>query len=204
MWTLVRCLVLLLGLAAPVRAGTVNLAWNAPTTGPLPVEGYMVKWGTQPGTYTNVLVLGNVLAATVTVPDGVTAYFVVVAFIGEAISGPSNEVTATLADTSCVPPLGANAISIFPTNLVRTGSGGPGSRARLDFQLASPNSPITRVSIRANTTEIALLTGDNLTALAGLWFTMPTPRGTYPLTIQAANAVGCARVQSTEYTVVVP
>lgn len=91
-------------------------------------------------------------------------------------------------------------MSIFVTALQRTGSGGAGSRARLDFQLLSPNSPIAQSSIRQNGADLAVMTGADLTALAGMWFTLPMGPP-LKLSVLAANAYGCSREQATAYVV---
>ena len=104
-------------------------------------------------------------------------------------------VVGTAAD--CTPPLGRLAPSIFVTDWSAT-TGRPGSRARVNFQLASPNSPIVTVVLRLApdtdptvTTSTTDVSGANLTVLAGLWFVTPSSNGTYRLTVYVKNAAGC-------------
>lgn len=97
---------------------------------------------------------------------------------------------------SCTPPLGAQAISVFITQLENT-SGSVGSQARLDFQLGSPGSPITSLTVNVNGVAVdAPVTGANLNKTGGIWFTTPSVAGTYPVTLTAANAAGCSTTAS--------
>lgn len=143
--------------------------------------------------------LGLVLTSTVVLPIG-SHTVVVHAFNGAgespASSPPLTFTVGQVVDPACTPPLGSKAISIFVTNLQKTGSGGALSRARLDFQLASPNSPITHVAVRSNGADMPGGAQDGtapgyLGSLAGLWFTVPSTPGTYPLSVLATNVAGC-------------
>ncbi len=124
------------------------------------------------------------------------------------VSYPSVRVVSpTMApdDPACQRPLGNRSIAIFLTKLQFTGSGGPGSRARVDFQLASPNSPIVRVELFAN--GVALVPpriGSGFESDAGMWFTVPTASGIYPLEVRASNAAGCSATQRGTLSVTVP
>lgn len=121
-----------------------------------------------------------------------------------AKSAPIAFVVQAPTDPTCVLPLGNRAISIFVTNLQKTGSGGALSRARLDFQLASPNSPVTHVAVRTNGGDLSFMNGSSLESLAGLWFTVPAVSGTYKLSVLAANEYGCTNEVPTTKSVVVP
>jgi len=99
-------------------------------------------------------------------------------------------------DPACTPPLGNRSVSVVVTNLQKTGSGGAGSKARLDFQVASPNSPITHVAVRSMGADMPGGIADGaapgyVNALAGLWFTVPIIPGTYVLSVRAQNLYGC-------------
>jgi hypothetical protein len=123
------------------------------------------------------------------------------------MSYPSARVIAPSAapdDPACLRPLGNRAVSIFVTKLQFTGSGGPGSQARLDFQLASPNSPITSVAIAANNTVLRSMSGTDVAGLAGMWFTVPTAPGIYPLEVRATNLYGCTATQRGTLSITVP
>jgi hypothetical protein len=75
--------------------------------------------------------------------------------------------------------------------------------ARLDFQLASPNSPVTHVAVRTNGANLATVDGTALTALAGLWFPVPATKGQYVLSVLATNAYGCTNEMLTTKSVTV-
>ena len=92
----------------------------------------------------------------------------------------------------CVPPLGNRAVSIFPTGITGT-NGRPGARAIQGFQLASPNSPIIEILLRIDGVILEpVASGDELTNVPGLWFTLPAS-GRHTITIQATNEAGCTR-----------
>lgn len=192
-----------LAIAPSTHAATVTAAWTASISPG--VIGYRIQYGTTPGAWPTIVDVGNVTTASLTMSPG-HYFFTVVAYNATLVSPPSIETAADVTepiDTSCDYPLGVKAVSIFVTALQKTGSGGAGSKARLDFQVASPNSPIIRVAVRTNGADLAMMTGDNLNALAGLWFTVPAAPGTYPLSALASNSYGCVREQSTTYAVTV-
>lgn len=187
-----------------LQAQTVTATWDAVA----PYDGFHLLYGTAPGAY-NVVVVLPAAPLSAVIPNltiGQTYFAVVEATNGGLVSLASNEAFATvrLSDPSCTPPLGANAIAIFPTALQKTGSGGAGSKARIDFQVGSPGSPVTSVQVQAAGVPLGKMSGTDLGALAGLWFTVPIASGTYPLSIVAQNLYGCVQTQSTAYTVTVP
>lgn len=116
---------------------------------------------------------------------------------------------ATIEDPACVLPLGNRAVSIFVTSLQATGSGGAGSKAYLNFQVASPNSPVTHLAVQSRGVDLPQGTMDGgppayLNAAPGLWFVVPSVPGTYPLSVQAKNLYGCLNTLVTTRSVVVP
>jgi len=109
----------------------------------------------------------------------------------------------------CQPPLGRLAPSIFVTDWAAT-TGRPGSRARVNFQLASPNSPIVAIAVKlvsdadqSTLTSSTLVGGVDLTATAGLWFTTPLFNGKYRLTVYVKNAAGCELTTGATRTITV-
>jgi hypothetical protein len=189
---------LLLG-AVPLHAATVVVAWNA---SPSPeVTGYRVQYGTAPGIWPQVIDVGPVLTARVPLDPG-RYFFTVVAYSQTATSAPTNEVAVTIAASDpCAFPLGATAVSIFVTGkLQKTGSGGPGSRAFITFQAASPNSPIVFLSVRANGVDVpdSVTDGTTLRSVGSLWFTIPP--GLMGYAVYGKNAAGCAREQPTGFS----
>lgn len=211
--TRLKALALMALMATPAQAQTasVTLAWEANTEADL--AGYIVQVATrQGGPYSNSVSVMNTEAPPSAIvrdlPLGATYYFMVRAMnmVG-VLSGRSNEVSITLSGLpadDCVPITGRYAVSVFPTSILRTGSGGGGSKTRFDFQLASPNSPITRIDVLMNGLAVAQpIKGEDLTAVAGAYFTMPAS-GAYTLTATATNAQGCARTAPYDKTVIVP
>jgi hypothetical protein len=203
-------LALLLGLAAACHAPLahaqtpVTLAWDASAN----AATYTVAWGSTSGHYTIQQAVGNVTQATITLAT-VPAYIAVNASDASGTSPYSTEVVFPVPQTDplCTAVTGADAISIFPTAIMYTGSGGAGSRLRVDFTALSPGSPITHLALQALGANFSATDGTadgtNIGSLAGLWATIPTPSGSYPLTITATNAHGCVQTQATAYTVVV-
>ena len=195
--------------AAPLHAVTVTALWDSNQDGI--TTGYRLFYGEMSG---QALVSVDVgLTTSVTVPNlvpGVQYFFMIRACNAAGTLGPASlEVAYTVPiiqpPDPCVPPLGATSISIFPTGkLNKTGSGGPGSKAYITFQAASPNSPVTFLAIRANGADVldSVTEGSNLHAIGSLWFTLPTGPATFA--IVARNAANCSRVQSTGFSIAGP
>ena len=92
--------------AVTAFAGTITLAWDAPTTNidgtPLTdLAGYKIYYGPTSGSYTNTLDVGNVTTSVVNnLTDGLTYYFTVSAYNSAGVeSSFSNEVSKTLPST---------------------------------------------------------------------------------------------------------
>ena len=180
---------------------TVSLAWDA-NTAPN-IQFYVVQQAQkQGGPYGGDLyVNGNTITAQVSnLTLGATYYFVVSAIDDRNLwSAKSNEVSITMpvgptAD-QCAPITGKYAVSVFPTFLLKTGSKGPGSRTRFDYQVASPNSPITSIIVGIDGAPASRQDGKDLTNSAGQWFGMP-PSGSHDLTLTASNDQGCTKTVS--------
>jgi len=187
-----------------LHAATVTVAWNA---SPSPeVTGYFVEWGPAPGEHPNVVdAPGPVTTRNVFIAAPGRYFFVVRAYSQTGASAASNEVAVTILPATtadpCAFPLGATSVSIFVTGkLNKTGSGGPGSRAFITFQAASPNSPMVSLSIRANGVDVpdSVTEGTNLRAIGSLWFTLPP--GPMGYAVFGKNAAGCTREQATGFT----
>jgi len=186
----------------PCGAATVVVAWNA---SPSPeVTGYRVQYGTASGIWSTTLDVGPALTARLMLDPG-HYFFTVVAYSQTATSAPTIEVAATVPPPTttdpCAFPLGATSVSIFVTGkLNKTGSGGPGSRAFITFQAASPNSPIVQLSVRANGVDVpdSVTEGTNLRAIGSLWFTLPP--GPMGYAVFGKNAAGCSREQPTGFS----
>ena len=183
-----------------LHAATVSLAWN-PSPSP-EVTGYRVQYGPTSGAWPTVIEVGAATTARLTLGPG-RYFFTVVAYSQTATSAPTAEVSALVpaVEDPCAFPLGTTAVSIFVTGkLQKTGSGGPGSRAFITFQAASPNSPIVQLSIRANGVDVpdSVTEGTNLRAPGSLWFTIPPGLMTYA--VYGKNAAGCTREQPTGFS----
>jgi fibronectin type III domain protein len=195
-------------LAAPLHAASVTLAWDANAPGT--VSGYRILYGTMSGQEATVVDVGNVTQATIAgLTSGQRYFFVAVAYNTVGTSPFSNEVSGTFTDPvdPCSFPLGATSVQIFVTGKLNlTGSGGAGSKAFITFQTASPGSPVTFASIRANGVDVpdSVTQGTNLHAISGLWFTLPSSSGPYALSVYALNAAGCSKTQATGFTVMIP
>lgn len=194
---------------------SVSFAWERGVD----AAQYVVQQSTQHnGPYADA-VWTSATAETVSgLTPGTTYYWIVRAVntVGQW-SIPSNEVSLTLPTgpsvDDCAPFTGLYAVTVTPTSLLYTGSKGPGSRTRLDFQLASPNSPINRVIVMIDgviqpppmgcPTE-----GVDCTAVqtdsAGKWFLLPAGSGTHTLTVTAWNRKGCSKTVSYGPGLVVP
>lgn len=180
---------------------TATLAWDANTEAD--INAYLVQTATTPnGPYGgDTWVNSSTITAVVqNLTPGQTYYFVVRAVNASGLySGFSNEVSVTMptgpGSDLCAPVTGRYAVSVFPTNLLRTGSKGPGSNTRFDYQLASPNSPIGLIMIAAGGIVLSSQDGANLTRSGSQWFTMP-PSGSYDLTLTATNKQGCTKTVS--------
>ena len=90
----------------------------------------------------------------------------------------------------CAAPLGQRAIGLFAGRIVNT-TGSVGSRARLEFQVGSPGSPVTMLSVKVNDQVAKKANGDDLEDVGSLWFRTPTTPGTYPVVLEAFNQHGC-------------
>jgi hypothetical protein len=84
---------------ATIHAAEVRLAWD-PSPDPM-VVGYVVYYGTAPGSYSHSADVGNQTSHLVTgLPVGVSHYFVVRAYTASGLlSDPSNEATSLTAFT---------------------------------------------------------------------------------------------------------
>ena len=91
---LTLCFFISPSMAQDYNTGSVKLLWDAPITGG-PVEGYRILQGTVSGTHaiTAADVAATIKEATVTgLTQGVTYYFVAVAYNAAGVSDKSNEV----------------------------------------------------------------------------------------------------------------
>ncbi len=195
--------------------GTVTAIWDANTDGV--TVGYRLYYGLTPGFDEDAGVTIDAGAA-ISVPVPLAAmqagrlyYFRVRAYTAAGVLSPPSTEVAFLVPAApgdpCAFPLGATSVSIFVTGkLNKTGSGGAGSKAFITFQAASPNSPVTFLSVRANGTDIpdSVTEGTNLRAPGSLWFTIPPGPAMYTFSVFGRNLAGCTRDQPTGLSLTVP
>src|SRR5688572_23689183 len=90
--------------APDLRADTVKLAWDANSERDL--DGYILSYGTQSGTYPTSIDVGNVTTKQVTLSPGKRYYFVVRAYNTSSIIGPkSAEVFVDVGIATTVPSI---------------------------------------------------------------------------------------------------
>ncbi len=103
----------------------VWLAWDAPTTGQLPVQGYRIYYGPTSGQQTIFKDVGNVTAGEVTnMPVGVPVYFVCRSYNTMGESAPSNEVVYTQPAPTPTPTPAPTPVPVRYQLTVRSGDGG--------------------------------------------------------------------------------
>jgi hypothetical protein len=101
------------------------------------------------------------------------------------------EWSSTLAFTLEQPaPVCVDVPSVFITRWTMT-SGKPGSRMRIDYQLAS-SSPIVQIQAKVAGVVVAVVGGTDLRDSGGIWFTTPAS-GRYVLALEVKNAAGCVK-----------
>ncbi len=77
-----------------------------------------------------------------------------------------------------------------------------GGRGRVLLQFVN-ELPIVKVEVRLGAQVIASASGDELRDTAGMFFSVPRAAGSYPLTVYAEDAAGCAVVTTAPRTVTV-
>lgn len=135
------------------EAGGLTVAWDPPTDGI--TTGYVIGYGTQPGSYTNVVDVGATLSFTVGgLADGTTYYFAVRAYSATgALSSYSVEVsgsTASVMPGTNTPP----TISPIPNQTVPKGTKTVGP---LPFTIADLQTPAAALTLTTATSDTAYL-----------------------------------------------
>ena len=194
-----RMLLALVFALLAVPASAVNLAWDAPASGPSPT-GYRVKYGPMSGAWTTTVDVGLTTTAHFDLLPG-PYFFIVVAYNAVGESSPSNEVMWTQANACSAlqvavkpPPLGWSA-------LVRIGEEG-----YVDFRIVNPQ-PVVDVQVRFGSQVVGHATarapGDDLRAIRGLSFSVPRVAGDYPMTVWAKDTTNCETVTTLQRIVTV-
>lgn len=179
----------------------ITARWDANTDGV--TIGYILHYGIAPKVYTTHMTIPGVDTTSAFASGflvGIRYYFAVNAYNAKGEEGPySNEISIVLVDPKCDPPLGLNSITIFPTRLVKTGSGNAGSLSEMYFVISSPNSSINYLSVRGNGSDIpdSIMSGDRLKPTLGSRFSVPPIKVNY--SIFASNIYGCQAEQPTVF-----
>lgn len=71
------------------------------------------------------------------------------------------------------------------------------------YSLTGGRDPVTLVIVKLDGVEQGRLTGDDLRQVAGSYFTAPTRRGSYQVSVSAATAAGCEDGAARPMTLVV-
>lgn len=202
---------------------TLTLGWDAyvaPPAGttpmPLPPDGFIVEIGpVDCSAWTSTFEVPGRDVAQYTLPSSVDLSQPMCLALKAYAADPNSAGSRLLsADSNTViwagnqvpPPdprcdvLGDRHVGVFVTDWMAT-TGQPGSKGRVNFQLSSPNSPITQVWAHLGSESLGqVVTGTDVTAISGIWFTVPTTSGSYALTVDASNAYGCRTVQTKDAT----
>jgi Fibronectin type III domain len=118
------CALCLLLLPQAVQAATVTLQWD-PNTEP-DLLGYVLKWGTSSGAYTQSVDVGNqtTYTLTLTAPGSTTYFFTVVAYSDAGVSAPATEVSTVVTNPVTQPRLAIDsprAAQVLPSDFLVSG-----------------------------------------------------------------------------------
>jgi uncharacterized repeat protein (TIGR01451 family) len=164
--TILATLVSPVSFIAPAFAGPndVTLAWNANTEPD--VTGYLVAWGSSPGSHPNVIDAGNVTTYTVTgLTQNATYYFVVQAHDGAGnVSPNSPEVTGV---AGAAPALGLS-LQDNP-DPVQAGASLTYTLSYANSGAASATSVVVTDTIPANTTFVSATGGGTRSGTVVTW-----------------------------------
>lgn len=197
-------------------SGTVPLAWDAndPSEN---VTDYIVEYGGTAAPFSVRADVGNVTQWTSPTLTADTYTFRVYAVDADGLtSNPSNAVSTPVPvptqDPSCMPPLGANAVTVAVTKIRSTTPpytdanglpiGNVGSQFAIDYQANSlGGSAIVSVDTLINGTKTdPTQTGTLITRMGSIWFTSPTTAGTYNPTLVVTNGAGCTTTATLDPT----
>jgi predicted phage tail protein len=162
--------------SSSIEAATIQLAWDRSSDGV--TVGYVIRYGTSPGNYTQSIDVGNVTSYAInTLTTGVRYYFTVQGYSSNGQYSPrSNEVNGVAGSASSVPSP--------PTNLKATVSG---TSVQLSWQAPGGNVSSYRV-------EVGTSSGQSNTRTATTSSTSYTvtglSSGRYYFRVRAINSTG--------------
>ena len=171
--------ILLLSITA-AQAGQVTLAWNASSG---PVAGYHIYYSQQSGSYpaTPQQSTASTTTTVSNLTDGATYYFVVKAHDGNGtVSGPSNEVSKTLA-------------AVTPAPVANFSADKTSGAAPLAVQFSNSST---------NATSWSWNFGDNTSSTAQNPSKTYSSAGTYTVKLTATGSGGSHTVTKTNYITV--
>lgn len=178
------------GLGVSVAGTTATFTWSPPASGGVPA-GYVLQAGTSPGFTVPLASLPLPVAPTSVsipgIPPG-TYYIRLVSQNAGGTSGPSNEITLTVAGASApgAPTLSASATGHTVTVSWTPGSGGTPTSYTLSAAVTSGGAPVATVPLGGTSASFANV-----------------PSGTYYLRLTASNGAGTSAA-SNQVTVTVP
>lgn len=178
------------GLAVGVAGSTATFTWNAPGSGGAPA-GYVLLAGTSPGFASPVASLPLPVSLTSYAIPGIppgTYYVRLVAQNAGGTSGPSNEVTVTVAGPSApgAPTLSASASGRTVTLSWTPGAGGAPTGYTLSAAVTPSGAPVATAPLSGTRVAFANV-----------------PSGTYYLRLTASNGAGTSP-PSNQVAVTVP
>jgi hypothetical protein len=192
-------LLLMVLCATPSLASSVTLAWDANTEPDL--AGYVVHYGTQPGTYTNSTDVGNRITWTVSnLTAGHSYYFVVRAYNTSGLtSAPSQEVstfiplppTITAVTPNAGSYVGGTAVTITGTNF-RSGATVWFGWVRAASTVVVSGTTITAVTAASpgGLVDVRVTNPDGLSAIRPAAFLFADTRVTVASVLPGAGPVG--------------
>jgi regulation of enolase protein 1 (concanavalin A-like superfamily) len=190
---------LLIGITSQLEATPVTVAWDR--NAEVDIAGYLVSYGSQAGTYTTSIDVGNVISSAVDLPAGQRSFIVVQAYnTSSQMSTRSVEIVVDLSTApaptiaSLSPPSGAVGTSVT-INGANFGSTQGASIVRFNGTVATPTSwsastIVAAVPSGATTGSVVVTVGGVPTN--GVTFTVTATAPTVASLSPASGAVGAA------------
>lgn len=193
-----------------LQSGSITLAWDPMIEDAgVTVTGFVISYGhgNECGNWTGTTVVGKVTTATIPLDTSKPWCFAIQAVmndlsLGNGILSLYSDVVITTAVSTpppppppvtdtCAAPLGTKAVQLFAGRVAGT-TGSIGSRANLQFQIASPAAPVIQLWIYNGQETSPAMKGTELVDVGSMWFRAPTTPGTYSVVLNAINAAGCS------------
>ncbi|MEZ5416176.1 MAG: fibronectin type III domain-containing protein [Vicinamibacterales bacterium] len=181
-------LVVLPGASAYAQTTTVTASWesNYDST----TAGYVLSYGTSPGSYQWTLDAGNQTSAQITLNQGSRYYFIVRAYTASAVlSAPSNESSIDLSGSTATAPTATITASLqnATTALVTWSTTNATSATINGSAVALSGSTTVPVSATTTFTLVATGAGGTTTRSATVTVSQPAPTATITASLQNAT-----------------